>query len=81
MSESEFRTRKGELLNRLEHQCEEPGRWTVEGCIVWRGQKYWRIRVIGGERVSARENGMEVSVWPTFTEALEVIADKVQSSA
>lgn len=77
MSERDHKTRKGALLASLEHQCEKPGRWIVEGHVVWRGAQYWRVKELGGERVSVRDGSMMVNVWLTFTEALEVVADRV----
>jgi hypothetical protein len=77
MSEREHKTRKGELLGRLEHRCERSGLWIVEGHMVYRGPRYWRVKTLAGDRVSAHDGNMTTSVWVTFTEALEVVADRV----
>lgn len=75
----EHGTRRGELLAALEHHCERPGYWLVEGHTIYRHPRYWRVKDAAGNRVTVREGSMMVSVWVTFTEALEVVADRVAS--
>jgi hypothetical protein len=77
VSEREYATRKGALLARLEHNRVEPGHWIVEGYRVKRGPKYWRAwSLTGGVRLAVIENSMNVCVWVTFTEVLEIIAER-----
>lgn len=76
----DHRTRKGALLAALEHKCERPGRWLVEGYVIYQGPKCWRVKDADGNRVTVREGRMMVSVWVTFTEALEVVADRVRAN-
>ncbi|MFD9966502.1 hypothetical protein [Amycolatopsis sp. NPDC058986] len=47
MTEKEYKTETGALLNALEHQRIAPGHWIVEGHEVRRDGRKWTFRRLG----------------------------------
>lgn len=66
---TDYATRKGALLARMEHRCIEPGLWLVEGYQVRRSPTGWII---------VWEFGVSFEKFVTFEDAIQAVADKIE---
>lgn len=61
---NDYSTRRGGLLAQMEHRCEKPGLWFVEGAQVRRIGTRWVVEV-----------GETAETFPSFTDAIVHVAE------
>ena len=67
----DYRTERGALLDKLEHQCIQPGLWEVEARQVYKTRWGWQVSN------ATTPDGRAIS-FDSFTTALAWIADHLQ---